>query len=49
MFRVTVLLEDEPPPKTQVFCRLHQIFFKDYPVFVSIHLSLNSDQFPCTC
>lgn len=30
MFRVIVLLEDEPPPQPQVFCRLHHIFFIQY-------------------
>ena len=47
--RVIVLLEGEPPPQSQVFCRLKQVFFKNCPVFGSIHLALNLDQFPSTC
>ncbi|XP_073698781.1 chromosome transmission fidelity protein 18 homolog [Garra rufa] len=47
--RVVVLLEGEPPPQSQVFCRLQEVFFQDCPVFGSIHLPINSDQLPCPC
>ncbi|CAJ0928365.1 unnamed protein product [Ranitomeya imitator] len=38
MFGIIILLEDKSPSQSQVFCRLQQVFFKNGPVFGSIHL-----------
>ncbi|MED6238165.1 hypothetical protein ATANTOWER_010862 [Ataeniobius toweri] len=38
MFRVVLLLEGEPPPQSQAFCSLQQVFFQNIPGFSSIHL-----------
>lgn len=46
-FSVVVLLEDEPPPNSQLFCSLHQVLFQDSPAFTSIHLPMNSDKLIC--
>jgi hypothetical protein len=35
-------LEDKSPSQSQVFCRLHQVFFQNGPVFGSIHLPISS-------
>ena len=49
MLRVIVLLEGEPPSQSQISGRLKQVSLKNFPVFSTIHHSLNSDQFPSPC
>ncbi|CAJ0952533.1 unnamed protein product [Ranitomeya imitator] len=41
LFGIIVLLEDKSPSQSQFFCRLQQVFFKNCPVFGSIHLPIN--------
>ena len=46
MLRVIVLLEGEPPSQSQISGRPKQVSLNNFPVFSTIHHSLNSDQFP---
>uniref|UniRef100_A0A8C7LIJ1 Kinesin-like protein n=1 Tax=Oncorhynchus kisutch TaxID=8019 RepID=A0A8C7LIJ1_ONCKI len=41
--------ENKSPSQSQVFCRLHQVFFQNGPVFGSLHLPINFNHLPCPC
>lgn len=40
-FSFIVLMEQKPPPQSQVFRCFYQIFFQDFPVISLIYLSIN--------
>ncbi|MEQ2297388.1 hypothetical protein AMECASPLE_034310 [Ameca splendens] len=47
MFRIVVLLEGEPSPKSQVLQPPQQVFFLDCNEFSSIQLQVSSEQLLC--
>ncbi|MEQ2316711.1 hypothetical protein AMECASPLE_035381 [Ameca splendens] len=49
MLRVIVLLEDEPPSRSQITGRLTWVLPKSILVFSTIHLHHDLDQFPSHC
>ena len=49
MFRIIVLQEGGSPYMSQISGRLKQVFLQNFPVFSTIHHSLNSDKFPNPC